>query len=56
MGKVTWTIDRPPKISTEIKFTVKISHIVKFRYWIAKQLLTLAAWVVNSDIDFLEAK
>jgi hypothetical protein len=34
----------------EMEFTVKISRAVKIRYWIARQLFTLAAWIINSEI------
>jgi hypothetical protein len=38
----------------EMEFTVKISRMVRLRYWMARHLFALAAWIINSDIIFRE--
>jgi hypothetical protein len=49
MAKISWA-RTPPKTMIEMEFTVKISRAVKIRYWIARKLFTLAAWIINSEI------
>jgi len=53
MAEISWG-RTSPKTIIEMEFTVKISRLVKLRYWIARQLFTLAAWIINSDIVFRE--
>lgn len=47
--KTSW-VRTPPKTIIGMSFAVKISHAVKVRYWIARQLFTLGAWIINSEI------
>ena len=37
----------PPKTMIKMEFTVKITRMVRLRYWIARHLFTLAAWIIN---------
>lgn len=53
MAKVSWA-RTPPKTMIEMEFTVKISRMVSFRYWIARKLFGLAAWIINSNIVYRE--
>ena len=38
-----------------VTFTVKITHERewKIRMWLAKQFIILAAWIANSNIEFI---
>jgi len=42
------------KQTIEVEFSLKVSRLVRFRYWIARQLIALAAWIINSNIVFRE--
>jgi hypothetical protein len=53
MAEISWG-RTSPKTMIEMEFTVKISRAVKIRYWIARQLFTLAAWIINSNIVYRE--
>jgi hypothetical protein len=51
MTEISW--GRPsPKTMIEMEFTVKISRMVRLRYWVARQLFALAAWIINSEIVY----
>lgn len=53
--KADWTIRRLPRTTVEVKFTVKISRMVRLRYGIAKVLVRIAGWVINSNIEFVQS-
>lgn len=33
-------------------FRIRMSRTVRFRLWLAKQLIRLGAWVANADVRF----
>lgn len=51
MIKTCW-VKALPKTTIEMKFTIKISRMVKLRFWTARKLFALAGWIINSNIVY----